>query len=209
MAKDLNPKCKQCRRAGEKLLLKGDRCSSAKCAIVKRNFPPGFHGQKGKPRLTDYGQQLNEKQKARRQYNLMEKQFRLLFEKAKAQGGNTGDNFIKLLETRFDNVVYRIGLGESRNQARQMINHGHFMINGEKVNIPSFHVKTGDEIAIKVNKREAKLFKNMEDKLKKKEVPGWLNLDLKKLTAKVLHKPNVKEMRPNFNIQMIIEYYSR
>lgn len=209
MAKDLNPKCKQCRRAGEKLFLKGERCNTTKCGMVKRNFPPGFHGPKGKKRLTDYGQQLTEKQKARKQYNLLEKQFKLIFEKAKKQTGNTGDNFIKLLESRFDNILYRIGLGDSRSQARQMINHGHFAINGEKVNIPSYQLKTGDTITINTAKKEAKLFKGLEDKLKKKEIPGWLHFDLKKLNVKVLHKPSIKDITPNFNIQMIIEFYSK
>jgi len=209
MAKDLSPKCKQCRRAAEKLYLKGERCNTTKCAMVKRNYPPGFHGPKGKKRLTDFGQQLMEKQKARKQYNLLEKQFKLTFERAKKQTGNTGDNFIKLLESRFDNILYRIGLGESRSQARQLINHGHFAINGKKVNIPSYQLKTGDTISINSNKKDLKIFKGLSDKLKKKEMPAWLNFDIKKLSAKVLHKPNVKDMTPNFNIQMIIEFYSK
>jgi small subunit ribosomal protein S4 len=209
MAKDLTPKCKLCRRAGEKLFLKGERCNTAKCAIMKRNFPPGFHGPKGKKRLTDFGQQLSEKQKAKRQYNLLEKQFKLTFEKAKAQTGNTGENFLKLLETRFDNVIYRMGVAGSRNQARQSVGHGHFLVNGKRQDIPSYQVKTGDVITVKPNKKESVLYKNLDDKLKNKEIPGWINFDLKTATAKVLHKPNVKEITPNFNIQMIIEFYSR
>lgn len=209
MAKDLSPKCKQCRRAGEKLFLKGERCATAKCAIVKRNYPPGFHGPKGKKRLTDYGQQLAEKQKARKQYNMFEKQFRLTFEKAKGQGGNTSENFLRLLESRFDNVVYRIGFADSRSQARQMISHGLFTVNGKRVDIPSYRISVGEEIAIKTNKKQAKIFKNTSDKLAKKEIPGWINVDKKAQTAKVLQTPIVKTISPNFNLQMIIEYYSK
>ena len=209
MAKDTNPKCKQCRRAGEKLYLKGERCGSPKCAMVKRNYPPGFHGPKGKQRITDYGQQLSEKQKAKRQYNLLEKQFKLTFERALGQGGNTGHNFLKLLEMRFDNVIYRLGLARSRAEARQLINHGHFNVNGRKVNIPSYNTKTGDEIKIKSNKKDTKNFKGLAEKLKNVESPGWLNFDIKNLNAKVLHEPSKDSITPNFNMQMIIEYYSK
>lgn len=209
MARDISPKCKQCRRAGEKLYLKGERCNTPKCAMVKRNYPPGLHGPKGQPRMTGYGQQLSEKQKAKRQYHLLEKQFRLTFERAKSKGGNTGDNFIKLLEMRLDNVVYRLGLGNSRPAARQMVNHGLITVNGRTVTIPSYTVKIGDTIKIKSNKKGAKVFTDLEDKLKQHEVPGWLNFDLKEVKAKVLHQPDLNIMKPNFDVQMIIEYYSR
>lgn len=209
MAKDLNPKCKKCRRAQEKLYLKGDRCNTPKCAMVKRNYPPGFHGSKGYGRITGYGQQLREKQKAKQQYNLFEKQFRLLFEKAKGKTGDTGNIFMQMLEMRFDNVIYRLGLAASRSAARQAISHGHFTVNDRKMNIPSFMVKTGDIIKIKANKKGNKNFENISEKLKQKEIPGWLNLDLKEMQAKVLHEPKAESLNPNFNIQMIIEYYSR
>lgn len=209
MAKYTDSKCKLCRRAGEKLVLKGERCSTSKCAIVKRNFPPGFHGPKGKKRLTDYGMQLSEKQKAKRQYNLFEKQFKLTFEKALKQSGNTGDNFMQLLEMRLDNVIYNLGISSSRPEARQMINHGFFTVNGKMTNIPSYMTKTGDIIAIKKNKENTKPFKKLTEKTAKSEVPGWLNLDAKKIIAKVLHKPDIKTLKPNFNVQMIVEYYSR
>jgi small subunit ribosomal protein S4 len=209
MAKDLNPKCKKCRRAGEKLFLKGDRCLTQKCAIVKRNFPPGCHGATNRARLTDYGQQLAEKQKAKRQYNMLEKQFKLTFDKASKHSGNTGENFLKLLESRFDNVVYRLGFASSRSQARQYISHGLFNINGKTVDIPSYSVKQGAEISIKTNKKDLKIFKELPEKLKGKEVPGWLNLDVKKMVAKVLHAPDMASIRPNFNVQVIVEYYSR
>lgn len=209
MAKYTDPKCKLCRRAGEKLLLKGERCSTTKCAIVKRNYPPGFHGPKGKKRLTDYGMQLNEKQKAKRLYNLLEKQFKLTFEKALKQTGNTGDNFLQLLEMRLDSVIYNLGISDSRPEARQLISHGFFTVNGKMTNIPSFMTKTGDIIAIKKNKENTKPYKRIAEKAAKNEVPGWLNLDAKKIIAKVLHKPDTKTLKPNFNVQMIVEYYSR
>ncbi|MDO8260537.1 MAG: 30S ribosomal protein S4 [Candidatus Magasanikbacteria bacterium] len=202
-------KCKLCRRAGEKLMLKGERCNTAKCAMVKRNYPPGFHGPKNKRRLTEYGQQLNEKQKAKRQYNMLEKQFKLTFDKAQKQTGNAGDNFLGLLEMRFDNVIYRLGFGASRPQARQLVGHGLFTVNGKSVDIPSYTVSTGDVIAIKKTKATAKIFKNLSESLKKKEVPGWLHLDQKEISAKVLHKPDAKLVNPSFNLQMIIEYYSK
>jgi small subunit ribosomal protein S4 len=209
MAVDTLPKCKQCRRAGEKLFLKGERCNTAKCAIVKRNFPPGQHGpKKGKQRLSDYGLQLKEKQKAKRQYHILEKQFRLTFERAKRHEGNTSENFLKLLELRLDNVVYRAGFAASRAQARQMVNHGLFTVNDKKADIPSFSVKTGDLIKIKASKKNSKLFSNLAERSKSKEVPGWIHLD-KGLSAKILHQPGIEAINPNFNTQIIVEYYSR
>jgi small subunit ribosomal protein S4 len=209
MGKNLEPQCKQCRRAGEKLFLKGERCKSPKCAVIKRNYAPGFHGPKQRRRLTDYGQQLNEKQKAKKQYNLLENQFRLTFVRASNQPGNVGENFIKMLEMRLDNIIYRLGFADSRYQARQMVSHGMFEVNGIKTNIPSFQAKTGDLIAVRANKKNAKLFTNLGEKLKGREVPGWLNLDTKALSGKVLHQPDMKSMVTNFNIQMIVEFYSR
>jgi len=209
MAKDINPKCKQCRRVGEKLFLKGERCQSIKCGIIKRNYPPGFHGPKGASRTTNFGMQLKEKQKAKKQYGLMEKQFKLSFAKAKKQKGNTGENFLKILESRLDNVIYRLGFASSRVQARQLVNHGHFTVNGRKVNIPSFIVKTGDIIKIKSNKIKSNYFRGIAETLKKKELPGWLNLEATEMSGKILHQPNVAEMKSNFNVQMIIEFYSK
>jgi small subunit ribosomal protein S4 len=209
MGKNLEPQCKQCRRAGEKLFLKGERCKSPKCAIVKRNYAPGFHGPKQRRRLTDYGQQLNEKQKAKKQYNLLENQFRLTFVRASKQQGNVGENFIKMLEMRLDNVIYRLGFADSRYQARQMVSHGMFEVNGTKTNIPSFQTKTGDLIAVRAGKKNVKLFADISEKMKGKEVPGWLNLDAKALSGKVLHQPDMRSIVTNFNIQMIVEFYSR
>jgi len=208
MARNLDPKCKQCRRAGEKLFLKGERCNSPKCALVKRNYPPGLHGLKGKKRLSDYGLRLQEKQKAKRQYLLLEKQFKLSFDQAHRQIGDTGENLLKILESRLDNVIYRLRLSPSRNQARQLVNHGHFTVNGRKVDIPSSRVKTGDIIAIKKSSQQ-KLFASAEAKIKTDEIPGWLNFDIKEMSAKVLHSPGAEEIRNNINTQMIVEYYSR
>ena len=209
MAKDLNPKCKRCRRAGEKLFLKGERCQTQKCAVLKRNYAPGTSAGARRGRLTDYGMQLKEKQMAKRQYNMLEKQFKLTFDKASKQAGNTGENFLQLLESRFDNVVYRLGLAGSRPQARQFINHGLLTINGKKMDIPSYITKTGDVIAINASKKNVKIFKELPEKLKNKDVPGWLNLELKKMTAKVLHAPVIATINPTFNVQVIVEFYSR
>lgn len=210
MSKNLNPKCKQCRRAGEKLFLKGDRCITAKCAIIKRNYAPGIHGAKGaRRRFSEYGTQLMEKQKAKKQYNLLEKQFRLTFEKAKKQQGDSGENLIKLLEKRFDNVIFRLGLASSRREARVLVNHGHFTVNGKKVNIPSCQVKAGDVIKIKESSKRKKAFDNIEGKTKKAEIPAWLNFDLKESMAKVLHDPSSAQIKSNINLPMIVEFYSR
>ena len=189
MGKSLEPKCKQCRRAGEKLMLKGERCSSPKCAMVKRNYIPGFHGPKrrGMARKSDYGIQLNEKQKAKKQYGLLEKQFKLTFDKAIKKAGDAGENLFILLEERFDNVIYRLGFASSRREARQLVTHNHFKINGKKVNIPSYQVKEGDEIELRAKSSANKKFKNLAEELKKTEAPGWLNLNKKELKAKVLH----------------------
>lgn len=191
------------------MFFKGDRCQSPKCAMVKKNYPPGLHGPKGRKRQTDYGLQLAEKQKAKKQYNLSEKQFRLTFEKARKQLGNTGETLLKLLELRLDNVVYRLGFASSRSQARQLVNHGHFMVNNKRADIPSLKVKSGDIIKVKGKSKSSKSLKNLAETLKKQEVPGWLNLDAKELSGKVLHEPSMKDISINTNVQMIIEFYSK
>jgi len=204
------PKCKKCRRIGEKLFLKGERCSSTKCAMVKRNYPPGFHGQKGKKRASDYGAQLNEKQKIRNTYNLMEKQFKLTFDNAQKLSGNVGENFISLLETRLDNVIFRAGFASSRPQARQLVGHGLFTLNDKKIDIPSVQIKTGDVIKIKDNKKNSPLFKDLAERLKKYDVPGWLNVESKDvISVKILHKPDLKDVMKNLNVHVVVEYYSR
>lgn len=212
MGKNLESKCRQCRRIGEKLFLKGERCNSTKCAMVKRNYPPGFHGPKGRKRQSDFAIQLNEKQKARRQYGLLEKQFRLTFERAQNQEGDAGKNFLKLLEMRLDNVIYRIGFAASRMQARQLVNHGHFLVNDRKVDIPSFTVKVGDVISISKSSRKSKHFRDLFEKIKGQknlDTASWLHFNVEDGTAKVLHEPGLDDVSKNINVQMIIEFYSK
>lgn len=209
MARNLDAKCRQCRRVGEKLFLKGERCFSAKCAIVKRNYPPGVHGGKGRTRQTEYGLQLQEKQKAMKEYRLLEKQFRLTFERAQQLTGNAGENFFKLLESRLDNTVYRLGLSASRDLARQLVTHGHVLVNGKKVTIPSYRLKTGDVVKIKESSRRKKVFSNLGEKLKKATLPSWLDLNAAELSGKVLHLPKETDLPQNINPQMIVEFYSR
>ncbi len=210
MGRNLDSKCKQCRRVGEKLFLKGERCMTPKCAMVKRNYPPGFHGPtRGRRKISDYGTQLMEKQKAKKYYNVMEKQLRLTFEKASQKSGDAGKNFLRLLEMRLDNVVFRLGFASSRNQARQLVNHGHFDVNGVKTDIASFIVKPGQEIAVRGRSKKSPYFKQTAEKLKKSELPAWLNMQVSELKAKVLHEPADTDLPTNINVQMIIEYYSK
>jgi len=210
MSKNLDPKCKQCRRIGEKLFLKGDRCSTPKCALNRRNYAPGVHGPKGsRKKTTDYGMQLKEKQKAKKIYNLMEKQFRLTFEKAKKRPGDAGENLLKLLEMRLDNAVYRLGFATSRAQARELITHGHFLVNDKKVDIPSYCLKTGDVVKIKEKSKKSKQFSALGEKLKNAEIPGWLHLDAKNLSGKILHAPDFNEIKANIDARVIVEFYSR
>ncbi len=210
MGRNLDSKCKQCRRVGEKLFLKGERCMTPKCAMVKRNYPPGFHGPtRGRRKISDYGTQLMEKQKAKKYYNVMEKQLRLTFEKASQKSGDAGKNFLRLLEMRLDNVVFRLGFAASRNQARQLVNHGHFDVNGVKTDIASFIVKPGQEISVRGRSKKSPYFKQTAEKLKKSELPAWLNMQVSELKAKVLHEPADTDLPTNINVQMIIEYYSK
>ncbi len=210
MGKNIDNKCAQCRRIGEKLFLKGDRCYTPKCAIVKRNYVPGFHGPKvRRKRLSDYGLQLAEKQKAKRFYGLLEKQFHLTFKKASKKSGDAGKNFLRALEMRLDNVIYRLGWASSRATARQLVNHGHFSVNGRKTDIPSFTVKEGQVIKAKKRSLSSSYFKGAVERLKKAERPSWLNLDLNDLSAKVLHEPSDKDLPQNIDVQIIIEYYSK
>ena len=209
MGRNIDSTCSQCRRSGEKLFLKGDRCSTPKCAMIKRNYAPGFHGPKGRKRLSDYGAQLAEKQKARKFYGLLEKQFRLTLEKASKKQGDAGKNFLRALEMRLDNVVYRLGWATSRAAARQLVNHGHFTVDARKADIPSFSVKAGQTIKVKKNSANSPYFKKAVEYLKKADRPSWLNFDAKDLSAKVLHEPKDADLPQNLNVQVIIEYYSK
>lgn len=192
-------------------MLKGERCNSPKCAMSKRPFAPGFHGPKARPnaKKSDYALQLNEKQKARKQYLLSEHQFRIIFDKAAKKVGNTEKLLIQYLEMRFDNVIYRLGFAQSRPEARQLVGHGHFTVNGKKVNIPSYQVKTGDVIKIKESSKRSKRLAAISSRVKSSEVPGWLNLNMEDLSAKVLHEPAAKDLKSSINPHVIVEFYSR
>ena len=209
MAKEKKSKCARCRREGEKLFLKGDRCGTAKCAFTRRSYPPGVHGPKGKVRLTGYGTQLREKQKARRIYSILEKQFKNYFIKASKKKGDTSDFLLQLLEMQLDNVVYRLGFARSRQQARQVVGHGLILVNNKKVNIPSFQVKAGQTISVKPSMLEKPLFQNLPQILKKHETPNWLAMDIGKLEGKVLGTPKKEEVKTQFDPKLIVEFYSR
>src|SRR5579884_3916130 len=209
MARYTGPVCRICRRAGMKLFLKGERCFGPKCAIERRNAPPGDHGQRRR-KQSEYGLQLREKQKARAIYGVLEAQFRKHFEEAERRPGVTGENLLRLLETRLDNVVYRLGFADSRKQARQLVRHGHFFLNGRKTNIPSFLVKPGDEIAVRPESRGREYFNAYNEVLETKAVPDWLRLDTANYSGKVLNLPTRDQIQvPLFNEALIVEHYSR
>lgn len=193
-----------------KLFLKGERCYTEKCAIEKRNFPPGQHGKDRKPKIVGYGLQLREKQKARRYYQLLENQFRNLFEKAATMKGIAGDNMLSLLERRLDNVMYRIGFGTSRSQSRQLVRHGHVNVNGRRVDIPSFTVKPGDVISIRDNSKTNPTILHARDATAHAPNPNWLDVDRENLTAKVLSAPKREDLvQIQLNEQLIVELYSK
>ena len=209
MARNLDPKCKQCRREGVKLFLRGDRCLSPKCAMVKRNYPPGLHGVKRASRLSGYGLQLREKQKTKRIYGMLEKQFRGYYDKAAKTKGDTGEILLQLLERRLDNVVYKLGLAKSRNAARQLVTHGHLQVNSKNVNIPSFQVKVNDLIKVKANKSKDKYWQSWQKATGKTEVPQWLHLEKKNLSGKVLSMPQKEDLKQEIDPYLIVEFYSR
>ena len=206
MARDTGSQCKLCRREGEKLYLKGARCYTDKCGVDRRNYPPGQHGLT-RQRQSEYRLQLREKQKARRFYQILEKQFRNYYDKASRQKGVTGDNLLRLLECRFDNVLVRLGFAASRRQARQLINHGHWSINGHRVDIPSFQVREGDVIAV-AEKSSAKDVIS-EATAMTAVVPAWLQADHDALTAKILRLPERGEITTPVQEQLIVELYSK
>lgn len=210
MARYLGSACVLCRREGEKLYLKGDRCYTAKCAIERRSYPPGPHGPTGTRRkLSDYALQLREKQKARRIYGVLERQFRRYFAEASKSAGVTGAALLQLLETRLDNVVYRLGFATSRKQARQLVLHGHFTVNGEKVNIPSYNVKPGAQIAVAAASRQSPYFQAVAKELAHRKPVEWLALDAPSLTGTVLALPSRQQIDTPLKEQLIVEYYSR
>jgi small subunit ribosomal protein S4 len=211
MARYTGPVCKLCRREGEKLLLKGERCFTPKCALERRPYAPGMHGRQAQFRRkkSEYGLQLREKQKARRIYGVLERQFRRYFKEAERRKGLTGVNLLVVLESRLDNVVYRLGFADSRAQARQLVRHGHFDVNGRKTNVPSFLVKVGDEIAVWERSKRLAYFRDLSAVMEHKVVPEWLSLDISKMEGRVLALPAREEIDASLNEQLIVEYYSR
>ena len=208
MVRYTGPACKLCRREGKKLYLKGERCTSGKCALERRNTAPGQHGA-AKKKMGEYGIQLREKQATRRYYGVLEKQFKNYYEEADRKEGMTGENLLILLERRLDNTVYRMGLAESHKEARQLVLHAHFTLNGKKVNIPSILVKPGDVISVKEASRDSAKFKALAEALESKTAPKWLDVDKTNLTAKVVSFPARDDIDYDFNEQLIVELYSK
>ncbi len=208
MARYTDAVCRLCRREGQKLFLKGQRCYSAKCSIEKRAYAPGQHGQSRK-KLSGYGQQLREKQKAKRYYGVLEKQFAHYFEIAEKKAGVTGENLLQVLESRLDNVIYRLGFGLSRAEARQLVVHGHFLVNGKKVDIPSYLVSEGDVITIKESSRSLPKIKDVLEKTEGKTIPKWLDLDTNSLQAKVVTLAQRDDIDLEVEEHLIVELYSK
>lgn len=206
MARYTDASCRLCRREAQKLFLKGERCYSTKCALEKRNYAPGQHGQSRK-KISEYGLQLREKQKAKRFYGLLEAQFRNLFEKAAKKKGITGENLLIMLETRLDNTVFRMGFASSRKEARQLVTHGHFTVNGKKVDIPSAAVKAGDVIKVKEKSTDSPKFKEIKDM--SISVPAWISVDVDKLEGKVLAMPKREDIDTPIAEHLIVELYSK
>jgi small subunit ribosomal protein S4 len=211
MARYINPACRLCRREGEKLFLKGERCFSPKCAIERRSYAPGMHGHQAQFRRkeSDYTLQLREKQKVKRIYGVLERQFRRTFKEAERRKGMTGVNLLILLERRLDNVVYRLGLATSRAQARQLVQHGHFSLNNRNTNIPSCLVKPGDVIAVQEQSKSLSFFKEMAKELGHHHPPQWLSLDAGNLEGHVLGMPSREDIDATIREQFVVEYYSR
>ena len=216
MSKNLSPVCKLCRREGEKLYLKGERCFTPKCAIERRNFAPGQHGRTGSRsggnrtgRESDYLRQLRAKQRARRVYGILERQFRRYYEVANQRHGITGINLLQILESRLDNVVYRLGFASSRPQARLLVTHGHFTVNGRRTDVPSMLLREGDAVAVRDGSRALEYFKGLGDLADARTSPSWLSRDTKQLSGAIQRLPERSEIDGILNEQLIVEYYSR
>ena len=208
MSRYVGPSCRLCRREAIKLFLKGERCFTEKCAIEKRNYPPGVHVDvRGK--FLEYGLRLREKQKVRKIYGLLENQFRSTFERAERKKGVTGEVLLQLLETRLDNVVYRMGFAPNRNSARQLVTHGHFLVNGRKVNIPSYVVRVGDMVELKAASRNIGIVTDNISKMEHRGVPAWLEMDYPGFKGKILQVPTREDIQLTANEQLIVELYSK
>ena len=208
MARYKDSVCRLCRREGLKLYLKGDRCYTPRCAVDRRAYAPGQHGQ-GRKKVSEYGLQLREKQKTRRMYGILEGQFRRYFDKAERQQGVTGENLLRLLERRLDNIIYRLGLGASRNEARQLVRHGHFTVNGRKVNIPSFLVKVGDVIAVRDKSKDSPRIKELMERAADRTPPAWLEYDADPAIGRVVALPARDQIDAPVQEHLIVELYSR
>ncbi len=208
MARYLGSACRLCRREGTKLFLKGDRCFSEKCAVEKRAYPPGMHGQ-GRSRFSDYGVQLREKQKVKRMYGLLEHQFRSTFDRASRMKGRAGENLLMLLERRLDNVVFRLGFATSRSEARQLVRHGHFAINGRKASTPSIQVRAGQVVTVREKSKKMERITAALEALEGRAVPQWLEIDKENFTGTVAHLPVREDVTLPIEEQLIVELYSR
>ena len=209
MARNLDPKCRQCRREGEKLFLKGEKCFTDKCGVERRAYPPGQHGQKKNTRLSDYGGQLREKQKVRRIYGMLEHQFRLTYRSAEIQRGITGENLLQLLESRLDNVSYRMGFGASRSEARQVVRHNGILINVKRVNIPSYQVRAGDVVEIADSAKIQLRVKASLQAAEQRGFPEWVEVDSKAMKGIYKSKPQRSELPASINEHLIVELYSK
>jgi small subunit ribosomal protein S4 len=208
VARYIGALCRICRREGEKLFLKGDRCYTEKCAVERRKYPPGQHGQ-GYRKLSDYGFQLREKQKVRKIYGLLERQFRKYFYEAERRKGITGEVLLQLVESRLDNIIYRMGFAPNRRGARQLISHGHILVSGKEVNLPSYTVKEGDSVSIKESSRDIPEVVNSLSKVEHRGIPAWVEVDSVNFTGKVLHIPSRDEIQLPAHEQLIVEFYSK
>lgn len=208
MARYNDAVCRICRREGLKLFLKGSRCYTKKCAFERRSSPPGMTIQRRR-KVSEFGMQLREKQKVRKSYSVLEKQFRNYFDKAEQSRGMTGENLLRMLEMRLDNVVFRMGFATSRAQARQLVSHGHFAVNGRPTNIPSFGTKVGDRIEVRESRRGREFFKTSGEAMRAAQVPDWVSVDPAKLTGSILAAPAREQMPQEFNEQLVVEFYSR
>lgn len=212
MGRYRGPVCKLCRREGEKLFLKGQRCYTPKCAVERRGYPPGEHGRSAqyrRRRESDFARQLRAKQKARRVYCIMERQFRRYYDVALQRRGLTGLNLLQILESRLDNIVYRLGYADSRAQARLLVTHGHFDVNGRRTNVPSMLLSPGDKIVVREGSRKRKYFKELRPVAEERTVPEWVNRDINELSGELNRYPERLEIDGNLNEQLIVEYYSR
>ncbi len=208
MARYTDPVCRICRREGLKLFLKGSRCFSKKCSFEKRSTPPGMYAQRRR-KQSEFGIQMREKQKVRKSYSIMERQFRNYFAQAEQRTGMTGENLLRLLEMRLDNVVYRMGFARSRAEARQLVGHGHFAVNGRPTNISSFGTKVGDRIEVRQVSRSREIFKVASETIRGAQIPSWVSTDAGALHGSVLAEPTREQMPAEFNEQLVVEYYSR